>query len=211
LTRSSLHSPEGRLAAARLRMSGGLIRRRGSRRAESRAATAAGCQDSKHCRTDTADGNGPTRLCATETGGWCWCSPGHKGRARRHDEVGPKSKGCSPIGDRKRPGSGQHGVEFGIGEADGRHGISMLNGCAPRAYALRLHCDSCQVGLPPLPMAGVFLVRRPAPGALPPPRACGWSAAPGLPATAEYARRDSETRPRARRNPPDEPAGGRAR
>jgi hypothetical protein len=36
------------------RMRGRLIRRRGSRRAESRAATAAGCQDSKHCRMDTA-------------------------------------------------------------------------------------------------------------------------------------------------------------
>jgi integrase len=36
-----------------LRMRGGIIRRRDSRRAESRAATAVGCQDSKHCRTES--------------------------------------------------------------------------------------------------------------------------------------------------------------
>jgi integrase len=36
-----------------LRIRGGIIRRRDSRRAESRAATAVGCQDSKHCRTES--------------------------------------------------------------------------------------------------------------------------------------------------------------
>jgi hypothetical protein len=51
---SSFHSPDGRLAEARLRMRGGLIRRRGSRPAESRPAAAADCQDWKHCKTDTA-------------------------------------------------------------------------------------------------------------------------------------------------------------
>jgi hypothetical protein len=38
----------------RVRIRGALIRHPGFRRAESRPAAAAGCQHSKHCRTDTA-------------------------------------------------------------------------------------------------------------------------------------------------------------
>jgi hypothetical protein len=51
---SSFHSPDGREAVALLRMSCGLIRRLGSRPAESRPAAVADCQGWKRCRTGMA-------------------------------------------------------------------------------------------------------------------------------------------------------------